>query len=132
MSSVLLDTHVLIWWLTDRSKLSLKATKILTDASEHSPVYISPITFWEIGILAQKRRFELHVSLDEWIERVLSLPEFIPLTLDWPELALSTQLPDHHQDPADRILIASAIKQKLQLLSKDQTLKKYSQAKVIW
>lgn len=105
----LLDTHILLWWLGENSRLSLKQKRVLDKADEENPLLVSDITLWEIATLASLGRIKLHLPLREWLEQAAAPPlvRLLPIT---PAVAAEVAaLPDSfHRDPADRILVATA------------------------
>lgn len=119
----LLDTHVLIWWLDDRDRLSHAQMEILSKASAESPLVVSDISLWEVAMLHGLGRIHLTIPLREWLEKAVSPPlvrrqDISPAIAS--ELAL---LPDSfHRDPADRILVATARVLGLTLLTRDRRI----------
>lgn len=108
-SLLLLDTHVVLWATFDETRLGRQAAKSINIASHEDRLAVSAITPWEIGLLASKKRINLHKDVLEWTREALAKPgvNFTPLS---PEIAVaSSSLPfDMHADPADRILVATA------------------------
>jgi PIN domain nuclease of toxin-antitoxin system len=105
----LLDTHILLWWLGENSRLSPEQRGALEKANEENPLLVSDITLWEIATLASLGRIKLHLPLREWLEQAAAPPlvRLLPIT---PAVAAEVAaLPDSfHRDPADRILVATA------------------------
>jgi len=105
----LLDTHILLWWLGENSRLSPEQRRVLEKADEENPLLVSDITLWEIATLASLGRIKLHLPLREWLEQAAAPPlvRLLPIT---PAVAAEVAaLPDSfHRDPADRILVATA------------------------
>lgn len=105
---LLLDTHVLLWYLTRDKSLQLSFIQMLDNADENQ-ILISPMSIWEIGMLVEKKRIILEMDVSTLFEKILAYPtvSFVPLTA---EIAiLSTRLPGEiHGDPVDRILIATS------------------------
>jgi PIN domain nuclease of toxin-antitoxin system len=127
---VLLDTHAFIWLVSDQSKLSTPARELLSKPNQQ--VGISIVTTWEIALLYKRGRLELPVAPADYIEAALAhhnLEEF-PLNRDLILRAVS--LPDLHNDPFDRILVATAQTFQLRLLSKDRQLAQYPDVEIIW
>lgn len=103
---LLLDTHVWIWSRVDPRRLSRKVTKAL--AKPENELWLSPISVWELAILAAKGRMVLKVPLDSWVrEAIESAPlREAPITHD---VALETaSILLDHPDPADRFIVATA------------------------
>jgi PIN domain nuclease of toxin-antitoxin system len=129
MTPILLDTHVLLWMVGGNSKLSLGAQQVIQAAAEVEQLYISAITPWEIALLVSKKRIDLGMDVQVWLETALALPgiELYPLL---PQIAVaSTRLPGEiHNDPADRILVATARHIGAVLITADQLLLQYGAA----
>jgi len=106
---LLLDTHVLVWLMLGDKKLGKKAHGSIQAAARQGRILVSAITPWEIGVLVNKKRIDLHREAMEWIRAALSFPGVNLAPLE-PAIAIaSTRLPfEMHGDPADRILAATA------------------------
>lgn len=123
---ILLDTCALIW-ATKGDALSVEALKIINKATKAGALFLSPVSAWEIGILAQRGKLILGTSAESYISRVFIRPgvQIAPLT---PEIAVRASfLPgEFHSDPADRLLISTAIVLGLQLVTRDREILRYS------
>jgi len=117
---ILLDTHIFLWAVSGDRKLSKKAQQLILDASE---VYVSAATIWEISIKAGLDKIEADV--DELIAEI-GAAGFRELPVTNAHAAAVRNLPDHHRDPFDRLLVAQAITEPLRLLSADEHVWKYS------
>ena len=117
--SLLLDTHVLLWWLDDPAVLSTKAHAAIADGG--NAVFVSAAAIWEITIKKARGKLEAPDNLEEVLaeERFQALPITIPHTL-----AIAS-LPHIHQDPFDRIQVAQARIENLTLVTRDSFIKKY-------
>jgi PIN domain nuclease of toxin-antitoxin system len=115
----LLDTHVLLWWLDDPELLSDEARRAI--ANGRSSVYVSPISFLEIAI--KEAGGKLTVPAD--IAGSLELCRFTELPLTVAHASAVRDLPPHHKDPFDRVLIAQARIEGLTLISRDSMIPKY-------
>lgn len=120
---LLLDTHVLVWSAFKDPRLGRKAAAAINRAARADRIQISAITPWEIGLLATKKRINLHVDTLVWIREALSKPGIRLAPLE-PEIAVeSTRLPfEIHADPADRILVATARSLRAVLVTADRAL----------
>lgn len=126
---ILLDTHVLIWSLQDAAALGPEARILLDEQILAEGLMISAITVWEIALLAKKSRIVLGMDVMKWIEDALALPGLVLGALDPPIAVGSVMLPgDFHNDPADRIIIATARHHSLKLLTADQAILDYGAA----
>ena len=117
---VLVDTHVLLWWLQGSRRLSKRAQTAIATADE---VFVSSASIWELAINAgnQKIRVDLDVLASE-----ISSNGFQPLMISHVHAKKVAQLPLIHRDPFDRMLVAQAECESLKLLTADRTLSGYS------
>ena len=121
--TALLDTHVLIWWLNDRSRLSPAQQKVVDAAAPESPLLVSDISLWEVATLCSLGRIRLSLPLREWLDKA-SAPPLVRRQGISPAIAAElAALPDSfHRDPADRILVATARVLDATLLTKDRRI----------
>ena len=107
--TALLDTHILIWWLNDVSRLSPEQRAVVESASADSPLLVSDISLWEVATLYDLGRIRLTVPLREWLDKAVA-PPLVRRQGISPAIATElAALPDSfHRDPADRILVATA------------------------
>jgi PIN domain nuclease of toxin-antitoxin system len=120
MNKLLLDTHILLWSLLEPERLSDKVTRELENRANE--IWISPITTWEIIILAEKGRVELNDEPVAWMQNVLNSMPFKQAAVNH-EVAMQSRLIKlPHQDPADRFIAASAAVYDLILVTADQYL----------
>jgi PIN domain nuclease of toxin-antitoxin system len=105
----LLDTHVLIYWLEGKARLSREQKRIVGRAGASSPLLISDITLWEIATLYELGRIRLRVPLRDWLEAAASPPLVERVGIS-PAIAADVAVlpPTFHRDPVDRILVATA------------------------
>lgn len=121
-----LDTHILIWY-TEGIRLTTSQVNVIDQARGQNLLYISAISLWEIAMLAQKDKIAFAISLDEWIENVLSTPGLNLIDLKVPILVESCNLPNfEHKDPADRLIISSARSINSRLMTFDQKIIDYA------
>ncbi len=117
---ILLDTHIFLWWLKGESRLVKTTKDLILSATE---VYISSASIWESCIKAKLGKLSLNVdSLVNSIEE----SGFLELPITARHAATVYTLPNVHRDPFDRILIAQAISEPLQLLTFDKVLAEYT------
>jgi PIN domain nuclease of toxin-antitoxin system len=122
---LLLDTHVLLWWLDDPAVLTEKARKAIT--AGRNIVYVSAATVWEVTL--KKSLGKLVVPED--IEDVLETNQLTPLPITVKHALNVQMLPSHHKDPFDRILIAQAICENLTFVTRDPVNLKYAVAHIL-
>ena len=130
---ILLDTHAWVWWVNDPQELSSAANRAINTAREESAVYVSSMSAWEVALLVAKGRLQLTLDVEDWIIRSEALPflNFIPV--DNRIAVRSTALPGTlHGDPADRIIIASALTLGAAIVTKDERIKRYRHVKTVW
>jgi PIN domain nuclease of toxin-antitoxin system len=126
---LLLDTHVLVWLVLGERMLRTQAREAVHEASRQDRILVSAITPWEIGVLASKKRIDLHRDVMEWVRGALSFAGVTLVPLE-PEIAVaSTCLPwEMHADPADRILVATARHLGATLVTADRALLEFARA----
>ena len=130
---ILLDTHVWIWWVASPERLSSPAREQIDKAAEELQVHVSSISSWEIALLVKKGRLELTVDVGEWVARSEALPFFRFVPMDNRIAVLSNQLGDGlHEDPADRIITATALVLGATLITRDQRLRDYPHVETLW
>ena len=127
---ILLDTHVLIWMGSDPARLSDKAAETLRDPS--ITLLISPASLWKLAIKLGRGRISLHGGIEAFANRLLSLRRTRWLGITPSHLAAVAQLPPHHGDPFDRLLIAQALVEAAPLVSKDAAFGAYTELQRIW
>ena len=119
-----MDTHVWIWWHMNPDRLSKIVYEIILNPSQYHELLLSVISVWEFAKLLEKGRLSISCQPKQWIDTALDMRglRLVQLT---PSIAYkSTVLPQpFHQDPADQIIVASAIEENVPLLTFDQKLK---------
>jgi PIN domain nuclease of toxin-antitoxin system len=121
---LLLDTHIFIWLINGSENLSQNARQAIED--EGNPLYLSIASLWEITIKTSLGKLELEIPLEQIVEDFI-LPsgiEFLPIHL--PHLLVLRNLPLHHRDPFDRLLISQAKSESLTLVSEDRSFGQYA------
>lgn len=121
----LLDTHALLFW-DARDQVSEQFLAFLDEQGEAGLLFVSSISIWETAILAQKGRIEIELGdVNDWKDELLNTNiQLLPPTPN--DMILSAQLPMHHKDPFDRVLIAQAVIDKMQLVTRDRMIKQYN------
>jgi PIN domain nuclease of toxin-antitoxin system len=122
---LLLDTHVLLWWLEDPRQLSKAARKAIQDGA--NPVYVSAAVAWEITIKKALGKLDVPDNLEE----VMEANRFLPLPITISHTLAERTLPHHHRDPFDRILIAQALHEGFRLVSRDSEIAKYPVPQIV-
>jgi len=114
---LLLDTHIWLWLFRDQLRLGQQTFQELQDTKNE--LWLSPISTWEALTLNSKGRIHLSGDLKDWLERATAGTQEAPLTH---EIALAASQIPMHQDPADRILAATAQILDLTLVTADERL----------
>ena len=117
--NLLLDTHVLLWWLSDDPKLGEEARRAIAVAD--NIVYVSAVSLWEIAIKHGIGKLRLPESFDD----TLADQGFLELPLKWEHARRNRDLPWLHRDPFDRMLIAQALVEDLTLVTADSEVQRY-------
>lgn len=121
--TVLLDTHVLLWWLQGDGPLSPDQRRTLGAANGDSPLRVSDISLWEIAMLQSLRRIQLRLPLRDWLEKAVAPPLVRRHGISPAIAAELAALPDwFHRDPADRVLVATARVLGATLLTQDRRI----------
>ncbi len=116
---LLLDTHVLLWWLNNSTELGERARALISDSN--NVAYLSAACIWEIRIKQALGKVELPAKFDS----ILASESFeeLPITVEHAHAVYA--LPLHHRDPFDRMLIAQAQVEELTILSRDPEFSRY-------
>jgi PIN domain nuclease of toxin-antitoxin system len=126
---IVLDTHAWIWLVSDPDQLGSAARKAI--ASDRSRG-IAAISCWEVAMLAARGRIELDRDPVRWMDDAMAAEdiELLPLT---PAVAVaSAQLGRFHGDPADRLIVATALTHGAALVTKDERIRKIDLVKTVW
>jgi PIN domain nuclease of toxin-antitoxin system len=124
---LLLDTHIALWLDTGDQRLAT-ATRTLIDDCWHTggTIYLSAVTAWEIALLVDTGRIDLDLPIEAWVERFLDRPGIAPVPLGHRAACRAYQLaPFPHRDPADRLLIATAIELACPLVTYDERIERF-------
>ncbi len=130
---ILLDTHVWIWWISNREKLSPKALSAVNKARAENSIVISSISTWEIALLVEKGRLELSIDVRDWVRKTEGLPFVRFAAVDNTISLRSVALPGiFHADPADRLITATAMTMGIPLITRDEKILNYPHVRTIW
>lgn len=134
MASVVIDTHVLVWWVSGNEQLSSTANKeIYRTLENEGEVVVSSISAWEIAMLVKKERLVLSMDVENWLETVSRIDGVRFMPVDNEIAVKSTLLPGaFHKDPADQMIVATARKLAIPLVTADSKLQRYKHVKTIW
>ena len=121
--SALLDTHVFLWWLNDRDRLSAAQRDIVNTVDSKSPLLVSDISLWEVAMLHSLGRIRLLIPLREWLDKAAAPPLVKRYGISPAIASEVAALPaSFHRDPADRILVATARVLGATLLTQDRRI----------
>lgn len=120
---VLLDSHALLWWITDASTLSRAAVELFQ--ADDTELLWSAASTWELGIKAAIGKLRLPEPLDRFVVRQLREQNLIGLPIYHDHAARAAELPPIHRDPFDRMLVAQALVENVPLLTRDVALGAY-------
>jgi len=130
---IVVDTHVILWDALKPELLSERAKKAIASANKGDGIIFCEISLWEIAMLIQKERVCIEASYQDFIKWVFLSNKYQYQGIT-PEIAeLSTQLPEEiNKDPADRIIAATSLVQKIPLVTADTNLTRSSMLTTIW
>ncbi|MFI5310366.1 MAG: type II toxin-antitoxin system VapC family toxin [Gemmatimonadales bacterium] len=131
---IVLDTHALIWWVSDPKRVPARARRLIAAAvSEGEPVAVSSISLWEVAMLVARKRLALTIDTSAWIAHVEALPFLSFIPVDNQIAVRAVQLEDFpHRDPADRMIIATALGLGAPLVTADARIRAYRPLKTAW
>lgn len=119
----LLDTHTLLWFISENQKLSDRAHRLILDSN--SEIFLSIASLWEIAIKVNIGKLTLDKPFNQLFPDELDSRgiEILDITID--SLIQLTALPPHHRDPFDRLIIAQALVENLPIISVDGNFDTY-------
>jgi PIN domain nuclease of toxin-antitoxin system len=127
---IVLDTATWIWRASDPKRLTTSARRAI-DQAEYA--LVSAISVWEVAMLVAKRRIQLDRPVEQWVDIALALPGIQLAPLE-PAIAVrSTKLPgEFHPDPADRIIVATALENAVPIITPDDRIRSYPHVQSAW
>ncbi|MEP6871169.1 MAG: type II toxin-antitoxin system VapC family toxin [Anaerolineaceae bacterium] len=126
---ILADTHAWLWWLAEDSRLSERARSTMN----RQAVAIASISMWEIAVLSARGRIQLQDEIQEWLERATSRPGTVVFDLISPVCAIGAEFGDRlHRDPADRLIVATAIHHGIPLVTADRSITESGLVRTVW
>jgi PIN domain nuclease of toxin-antitoxin system len=129
---IVLDTHIWVWLVSSPELLSESALTAISKGMSEQTLLISTISTWEVALLVRKKRLELTMDVSDWVVKSERLPFFRFVPVDNAIAIRSVNLPEPlHSDPADRIIISTAIGEGADLVTKDTKLINYPHVKTI-
>lgn len=126
---IVLDTHAWIWWSVESRRLSRRALRAI---EEMDAVGVPAIACYETARLVARGRIAFTIPVREWLERALARPRVRLLEIT-PEIAASAAtLEWRHQDPADRLIVATVIALGARVVTKDERIRRFPPARAVW
>jgi PIN domain nuclease of toxin-antitoxin system len=122
--NLLLDTHILLWWLSGSQRLRTAARKTIAESAR---AYVSAATVWEIAIKIALGKLEFRGEMAEQ----LAINNLLSLAVTVPHALAAGALPVHHSDPFDRMLVAQAKIESLTLMTHDARVRDYNVAVLV-
>ena len=123
---LLLDTHIWVRWLSSDQPLR---EDIQATIGEAELLAVSAVSCWEVAYLSKQGRLRLPCDIEQWMNLALEGSQVRPVPVSSAVAVASALLPDKHKDPADRIIIATALAMKYQLVSFDKRFLEYDELK---
>lgn len=129
----LLDTHTWIWWNMRPQHLSEKIKSKIGDTNQYNELLLSAISLWEFCKLLEKEKIGISCDPLKWLEIALQMPKLRIVPLTSTIAYRSTILPKpFHNDPADQIIVATAIVENAVILTKDERIHSYKHVQSLW
>ena len=121
--NLLLDTQAILWWLTESSRLGLRARALIADPG--NAAWVSAASVWEIAIKTSTGKLEMKGLPDERLPHEFARHRFRELPVTITHALAVGRLPRHHADPFDRLLVVQARLEGLTLVTSDSVLSAY-------
>ncbi len=125
----LIDTNIFLWFISDSNRLSINARNYI--ANLDNELMLSVASLWEIAIKTSTGKLELLKPFEELIPEQLEINKVQILPIELNHLSNVNNLPFHHRDPFDRLIIAQGISEGLPIITSDSEFKNY-QVNIIW
>lgn len=127
--NLLLDSHTFVWWRDELHKLSSKAFAEISNSN--NDIFLSVVTVWELQIKIALNKFTIKGGLENAVKDEQQNNSFQILSVNLSHALYLENLPPHHKDPFDRLLISQAIVENMILVSADANFAKY-QVNLLW
>lgn len=121
--NLLLDTHAFLWYALDDAKLSAKAELLIDDPANDK--FISPASYWELAIKISVGKYTLTQPYEIFLKDAIDSNGFIILPVERRHTARLTNMPFHHRDPFDRLMIAQALAEQMPIVSNEAIFDSY-------
>lgn len=128
---IVLDTHALLWWALDPDQLSQPAREVLA-TMEQQGGFASAISIWELAVKVKRGKLELPITITDLASRIERGGVVQLLPVDTTTWLRSIDLPWTHSDPADRVIVATALLRGVPLVTKDAAIHAFADVESIW
>lgn len=126
---LLLDTHVFLWWILEDRRLSQSAESLIRDTG--NDLILSAVSGWEIAIKTSLGRLSLPADPSTFIPDQIRLNDLSTMDVRMHHTLAVHNLPPHHADPFDRLLVAQSVTERVPLLTRDAAFAQYD-IETIW
>jgi PIN domain nuclease of toxin-antitoxin system len=127
---LLLDTCAILWLASDQGRLSPRARAAIAENGD--ALFASSISAFEIAVKARSKKLDLPVPPEEWYRRALDVHGIAEIPLAGATVIRAAGLPLLHRDPCDRFIIAAAEERGMKIVTCDQLIAQYKEARVVW
>lgn len=128
---IVLDTHVLLWWALDPEQLSPRAAELLAQMERHGG-FASSISLWELAVKVRQGKLQIRLGVDELAKRLRRGGVVDVLPVDTETWLRSAALDWTHRDPADRVIVATALLRGVPVLTRDQMMHAFAGVECVW
>lgn len=128
---VVLDTHALLWWALDPDRLSQVAVDVVAQV-EREGGFASAISILELGVKVQRGKLELGLSIERFAHRIETQSPVELLAVDSTTWLRALALDWDHRDPADRVIVATALLRGVPVLTRDDAIRSFNGIETIW
>jgi PIN domain nuclease of toxin-antitoxin system len=125
----LLDTHVVLWYVAGTERLPRPVVELIDE--DPTACAVSIASLWAISIKQGLGKLKLHLSMEEFLARGVQGNSFQTVAITIPHVVRVARLPHHHRDPFDRMLVAQAMEESLDVVSADPALDAYG-VRSVW
>ena len=123
MTTLLLDTHTVLWFWWDDPQLSAAAKALICDSANHK--FVSMATPWEVAIKVSRKKLDIGGTFPGFFDQHMIRTYFEWLQIATKHLTIVADLPFHHSDPFDRLIVAQALSENIPIVSRDSQLDPY-------
>jgi PIN domain nuclease of toxin-antitoxin system len=131
---IVLDTHAWVWWVAQTGRIPARAGRLIDQAREARTLFVSSISAWEVAMLTARNRLTLTMPVRDWVAHSEALPflQFLPVTNAIAMAAVELPRPETPTDPADRIIIATALSLGARVVTRDKQITSCRVVATVW